>query len=159
MKKCRIAIAGLGVVGAETARHLIENRETLSQKAGMDLQLSAVSARSKGKDRGFDLSGLNWCDDPVALAQLDEIDVVVELMGGSAGPAKFAVEEAIKAAAKGLFLARRLGKCDRQCVAQHDLGLRGTDAVLLRECLGTDRVLAHRVPQTMSAKRLSTRPK
>ena len=87
MKKCQIAIAGLGVVGAETARHLIENRETLSQKAGMDLQLSAVSARSKGKDRGFDMAGLNWCDDPVALAQLDDIDVVVELMGGSDGPA------------------------------------------------------------------------
>ena len=87
MKKCQIAIAGLGVVGAETARNLIENRETLSQKAGMDLQLSAVSARSKGKDRGFDMAGLNWCDDPVALAQLDDIDVVVELMGGSDGPA------------------------------------------------------------------------
>ena len=87
MKKCQIAIAGLGVVGAETARHLIENREALSQKAGMDLQLSAVSARSKGKDRGFDMAGLNWCDDPVALAQLDDIDVVVELMGGSDGPA------------------------------------------------------------------------
>jgi len=87
MKKCQIAIAGLGVVGAETARHLIENSEALSQKAGMDLQLSAVSARSKGKDRGFDMAGLNWCDDPVALAQLDDIDVVVELMGGSDGPA------------------------------------------------------------------------
>lgn len=87
MKKCQIAIAGLGVVGAETARHLIENREALSQKAGMDLQLCAVSARSKGKDRGFDMAGLNWCDDPVALAQLEDIDVVVELMGGSDGPA------------------------------------------------------------------------
>ena len=87
MKKCQIAIAGLGVVGAETARHLIENREILSQKAGMDLQLSAVSARSKGKDRGFDMTALQWCDDPVALAQLDDIDVVVELMGGSDGPA------------------------------------------------------------------------
>ena len=87
MKKCQIAIAGLGVVGAETARHLIENREALSKKAGMGLQLCAVSARSKGKDRGFDMAGLNWCDDPVALAQLEDIDVVVELMGGSDGPA------------------------------------------------------------------------
>ena len=87
MEKCHIAIAGLGVVGAETARHLIERQAILSEKAGVPLMLGAVSARSKGKDRGFDMSGLTWCDDPVSLAHLDDIDVVVELMGGSDGPA------------------------------------------------------------------------
>ena len=87
MTDYRIAIAGLGVVGAETARHLLENQAPLSQKAGHQLVLSAVSARSKGRDRGFDMSGLTWCDDPVALAAMDNVDIVVELMGGSDGPA------------------------------------------------------------------------
>ena len=87
MEKCHIAIAGLGVVGAETARHLIERQAILSEKTGVPMMLSAVSARSKGKDRGFDMSGLTWCDDPVALADMDDIDIVVELMGGSDGPA------------------------------------------------------------------------
>ena len=87
MEKCHIAIAGLGVVGAETARHLIERQAILSEKTGVPMILSAVSARSKGKDRGFDMSGLTWCDDPVALADMDDIDIVVELMGGSDGPA------------------------------------------------------------------------
>ena len=97
MEKCQIAIAGLGVVGAETARHLIENSDALSQRAGKTISLSAVSARSKGKDRGFDMSGLTWCDDPVALASLDEIDLVVELMGGSDGPALALTKAALQA--------------------------------------------------------------
>ena len=97
MKDCRIAIAGLGVVGAETARHLLNRAEALSEKAGARLILSAISARSKGKDRGFDISGLTWCDNPVDLADLDDIDIIVELMGGSDGPALALTKAALQA--------------------------------------------------------------
>lgn len=87
MTECRIAIAGLGVVGAKTAQLLLEHQESYSQKAGCPLTLTAVSARSKDKDRGFDMSSLAWYDDPVDMASQDNIDVIVELMGGSDGPA------------------------------------------------------------------------
>ena len=97
MTKYNIAIAGLGVVGAETARHLMQRGDALSQKAGNTLQLTAVSARSKGKDRGFDMSGLTWCDDPVALASIEDIDIIVELMGGSDGPALALTKKALAA--------------------------------------------------------------
>ncbi|MGC6530930.1 MAG: homoserine dehydrogenase [Candidatus Puniceispirillaceae bacterium] len=86
MSDIRIAIAGLGVVGAEVARHLIANQEQLSQKAGHNLVLTAVSARSKGKDRGVNLDGITWFDNPVALAD-EDVDIIIELMGGSDGPA------------------------------------------------------------------------
>ncbi len=46
--------------------------------------MSAVSARSRGKDRGHDLSKLAWHDEPVKLATDPNIDVFVELMGGRA---------------------------------------------------------------------------
>ena len=97
MKTCRIAIAGLGVVGAEVARHLTSRQAELSTKAGMTLELVAVSARTKGKDRGFDMSSLIWEDDPVALARLDDVDLIVELMGGSEGPALALCKAALEA--------------------------------------------------------------
>ncbi len=106
MEKCHIAIAGLGVVGAETARHLIEKQSILSEKAGTSLTLTAISARAKGKDRGFDMSGLTWCDNPVDLANLADVDVVVELMGGSEGPA-LALTKAALSAGKHVVTANK----------------------------------------------------
>ena len=106
MTQWSIAIAGLGVVGAETARQLIENHRDFSDKAGATLTLTAVSARSKGKDRGFDMSGLFWCDDPVALADRDDVDIIVEVMGGSDGPA-LALTKAALASGKHVVTANK----------------------------------------------------
>ncbi|MGH1368673.1 MAG: homoserine dehydrogenase [Maritimibacter sp.] len=93
----RLGIAGLGTVGVGTVRILRKHAAMLEERAGRKVVISAVSARSKGKDRGVDLKPYAWEDDPVALAVRDDIDVYLELMGGSDGPAKASVEAAIKA--------------------------------------------------------------
>jgi homoserine dehydrogenase len=59
--------------------------------------ITGVSARSRSRPRPVDISGLPWFDDPVALAASPEVDIFVELVGGSDGPAKAAVEAALKA--------------------------------------------------------------
>jgi homoserine dehydrogenase len=56
-----------------------------------------VSARDRTRDRGVSLSGLHWYDDPAALAADPAVDVVVELIGGSDGPARALVQAAIAA--------------------------------------------------------------
>ncbi len=56
----------------------------------------AVSARSKAKKRDIDLSGMRWERDPLALATADDIDVVVELIGGSSGIARRLVQTALR---------------------------------------------------------------
>lgn len=61
------------------------------------VEIVGVSARSKNRNRPVDISGYRWFDDAATLAEDPEVDVFVELVGGSDGPAKFAVEEAIKA--------------------------------------------------------------
>ena len=96
MVEYRIAIAGLGVVGAETARHLTTRAHQLAQKADASLVLRAVSARAKGKDRGFDMSNIAWEDDALSLASRDDVDIVIELMGGADGPALALTEAALK---------------------------------------------------------------
>lgn len=63
---------------------------------GRDLTVTAVSARSRDKDRGVDISQAEWFDDPVAMAKSDAIDVFVELIGGEEGVAREAVEAALE---------------------------------------------------------------
>jgi homoserine dehydrogenase len=92
-----IAVAGLGTVGTGVARLLKENAKSLERRCGRSLKLVAVSARDKKRDRGIDLTGVKWFDDPVAMAKAKGIDVVVELIGGSDGVARAVVEAAIKA--------------------------------------------------------------
>jgi homoserine dehydrogenase len=93
----RLGIAGLGTVGVGVIRILESHAELIATRSGQPVKITAVSARSKSKDRGVDLAGFAWEDDPVALAKRDDIDVFVELMGGEDGPAKASVEAAITA--------------------------------------------------------------
>ncbi|MGB0658591.1 MAG: homoserine dehydrogenase [Mangrovicoccus sp.] len=91
----RIGLAGLGTVGIGVVKILQEHAALLGKRAGRDLQLVAVNARTKGKDRGVDLSAYDWVDDPVTLAQREDIDLFIELIGGDEGPALDATRAAI----------------------------------------------------------------
>lgn len=102
----RLGIAGLGTVGTGVVEIVQRHHNRLVERAGRPIVISAVSARSKTKDRGIDLTGLAWEDDPVALAKRDDIDIFVELMGGDAGPALAATEAAL-AAGKDVVTANK----------------------------------------------------
>lgn len=102
----RLGIAGLGTVGTGVVKIIRQKAALLSARAGREIEITAVSARSKSKDRGVNLSSYAWEDDPVALARRDDVDVFVELMGGSDGPAKAATEAAI-AAGKDVVTANK----------------------------------------------------
>ncbi|NNE52920.1 MAG: homoserine dehydrogenase [Sulfitobacter sp.] len=93
----RLGIAGLGTVGVGVVRIVRKQAALLEARTGRPLTISAVSARTKGQDRGISLSGYDWEDDAVALARRDDVDLFVELIGGEAGVAKEACEAALKA--------------------------------------------------------------
>ena len=92
-----IGIAGLGTVGGGVLTMLRQNADLIAARAGRPIAVTAVSARDRTRDRGMDLSGLRWYDDPVALAGDANVDVVVEVIGGSEEPAKALVEAAMAA--------------------------------------------------------------
>jgi len=102
----RLGIAGLGTVGAGVVKIVQRRADLLAARSGRPIRIVAVSARTRGKDRGIRLSDYAWEDDPVALARRDDIDVFVEVMGGSDGPAKAATEAAI-AAGKDVVTANK----------------------------------------------------
>ncbi|PWG16026.1 homoserine dehydrogenase [Salibaculum griseiflavum] len=102
----RLGIAGLGTVGVGVVRIVRQQAKMLTTRAGRPIEIVAVSARTRDKDRGVNLSHYDWEDDPVALAKRDDVDVFVELMGGSDGPAKAATEAAL-AAGKDVVTANK----------------------------------------------------
>ena len=91
-----IAIAGLGTVGAEAARILQQSTDLLENRCGRKLTLTAVSARNKSRDRGFSMENITWHDNAADLASLNNVDIIVELIGGEGGIAKELVETALK---------------------------------------------------------------
>ncbi len=93
----RLGIAGLGTVGVGVLDILKAHADLIATRTGKPVAVTAVSAKSKTKDRGHDLSKMDWFSDPVELARSASIDVFIELIGGDTGPAKDAVEAAINA--------------------------------------------------------------
>jgi len=91
----RIAIAGLGTVGAGTIKLLQVHAADLARRCERPIEIAAVSARDRNRGRGIDVSPYRWHDDPLALASLKDVDVVVELIGGAEGPARKLIETAI----------------------------------------------------------------
>ena len=90
-----IGIAGLGTVGAEVARQLIINQDAFSTRAGPMITITAVSARTPDRDRGFSMEGIVFEPAPIVLASRDDVDLVVELIGGDEGPALEMIEAAL----------------------------------------------------------------
>ncbi|MEM9967795.1 MAG: homoserine dehydrogenase [Pseudomonadota bacterium] len=93
----RLGIAGLGTVGVGVVRIVRQQAALLTARTGRSIEISAVCARSRSKERGVALAAYDWEDDPVALAKRPDVDVLVELMGGEDGPAKAAAEAALEA--------------------------------------------------------------
>jgi homoserine dehydrogenase len=85
-KTWRVGVAGLGTVGGGLIKFLAERPDYAP--VGDRVQVVGVSARSRSRKRDFDISRVKWFDDPVVLATADEVDIFVELVGGSDGPAK-----------------------------------------------------------------------
>ncbi len=102
----RLGIAGLGTVGTGVVKIVRRQAALLTARTGREIQITAVSARDASKDRGVSLAGYAWETDPVALARRDDVDVFVELIGGSDGPAKLATEAAL-AAGKDVVTANK----------------------------------------------------
>lgn len=102
----RLGIAGLGTVGVGLIKIVQNHADLLQARTGKEISITAVSARSRSKDRGVDLDSYGWEDDPVALAKRQDVDLFVELIGGEDGPAKAATEAAI-AAGKDVVTANK----------------------------------------------------
>ncbi|MBN4060775.1 homoserine dehydrogenase, partial [bacterium AH-315-I20] len=95
MKEVRVGILGLGTVGLGVARILIEQQALMAKRLGKTITLVAAADRDLNRDFGLDLSGIKLYDDAADLVKADDIDLVVELIGGYE-PARSFVASAIE---------------------------------------------------------------
>ncbi|MEO0362995.1 MAG: homoserine dehydrogenase, partial [Pseudomonadota bacterium] len=93
----RVGVIGLGTVGGGVVKLVEAHGALLASRAGRPIEIVAVSARSRDKNRDFDVSAFAWEDDAAALASRGDVDLVVEAMGGENGPALAATRVALDA--------------------------------------------------------------
>jgi homoserine dehydrogenase len=112
----RLGVAGLGNVGTSLIRLVSRHGNDLAMRTGRAISIASVSARDRRKDRGVDLSGYKWFDDPVALAKDPNSDVFVELIGGADGVALASVQAAIDA-------GKHVVTANKALLAEHGVAL------------------------------------
>ncbi|PPR34743.1 MAG: Homoserine dehydrogenase [Alphaproteobacteria bacterium MarineAlpha9_Bin6] len=95
MTELRVGVAGLGTVGGGLVKLLATQRSVIEERCGLSVLVTAVSAKDRSRERGFDLGAAVWHDDAVSLAKDENVDVVCELIGGIGGVALEVCEAAI----------------------------------------------------------------
>jgi len=88
----KIGIIGVGTVGASVVNILKDNADVISARAGVDIIVKSGVVKNLNKDRGLDIKLTDNVDD---ILNDDEIDIVVELMGGVEEPFEI-VKRALK---------------------------------------------------------------
>ncbi|MCK5845078.1 MAG: homoserine dehydrogenase [Victivallales bacterium] len=90
MKNVKIGIIGFGTVGAGVADCLLKNAEVISRRSGINPVLAGIADLDIETDRGVDVPPEILTTDAVAL--IEEVDVVVELVGGTTVAKKFILD-------------------------------------------------------------------
>ena len=78
----RIGLIGLGTVGSGVARIVVEHADLLAARAGRPIEIRRIAVRDSAKPRSFDIPGVAVTDDALSVATPDDVDVVLELIGG-----------------------------------------------------------------------------
>lgn len=134
----KVGVAGLGTVGAAVVQLLSKHGAQIARKSGRGVAVTAVSARDKSRDRGFDVSGFDWFTDPVEMAEKADIDIFVELIGGDNGPAEDSVRAALK---RGIHVVT----ANKALLARHGVDLAGV-AEDNQACLNYEAAVAGGIP-------------
>ena len=94
MKPVRVGLLGLGTVGGGTVNVLARNREEISRRAGRAIEVVQAAVRDPAKSRICATQSISICRDPFAVVENPEIEIVVEVIGGT-GLARELVLQAI----------------------------------------------------------------
>lgn len=95
MTELRVGLLGMGTIGTGVARILIEQQELIRRRLGKQVRLVAAADRDIARDRGLDFTGVRLCDDAAEVIAADDVDLVVELIGGYE-PARTFVQAALE---------------------------------------------------------------
>ena len=130
MKQVRIGLLGVGTVGQAVARALIERQDVLSRAAGTTLVVQRAAVRDLARPRSLPADRLTA--DPAAVARADDVDLVIELVGGEE-PARTLIATALERGRPVVTANKRVlawhGPELAQLAARHGVELRYEAAV------------------------------
>jgi homoserine dehydrogenase len=102
----RIALLGCGTVGTQVVRLLHEQAADLAARVGAPVELAGIAVRRPGRDRGdLPVDPALFTTDALGLVKRDDVDVVVEVVGG-VDPARTWLVEALRRG-KGVVTANK----------------------------------------------------
>ncbi|NLM45187.1 MAG: homoserine dehydrogenase [Firmicutes bacterium] len=110
-KKITIGMLGLGTVGGGTLAILQKNKAELQRKLGVDLEVKRIAVRDVKKPRSVAVDPVLLTDNQDAVLLDPEIDIVVEVMGGT--------EAARSAIKKALENGKYVVTANKDLMAQH----------------------------------------
>ena len=80
-KSIKVGIAGIGTVGAGTVNVLQRNADEIARRVGRPIEITHVASRRS--EHACDLSGIKISSDVFAVATDPDVDILVELIGGT----------------------------------------------------------------------------
>ena len=96
MKKLNIAIIGLGNIGSYLFKYLNDNKTILTEKNNCQPIIKYVSAKHKNRKRKIKIKKSQWLNNYLDATKIKDVDLIIELIGGSEGAAKKLVFNAKK---------------------------------------------------------------
>ncbi len=104
----RVGLAGLGTVGSGVVAILQSKRELLARRAGTPIELTAIASRTAKPEITGDLP---FCSDVEDLLRRDDVDVVVEAIGGT--------EHALQLTTSALDAGRHVVTANKAVIAEY----------------------------------------
>ncbi len=114
VKKIGIGIVGLGTVGSGLIEIIQKNNNIYKSKYKTDFSINGISAKNRNKKRNISIKRYKWFDDPIKMTELPNIDIIVELVGGSDGLA-------LKLAKKSLKRRKYFVTANKALIAKHGI--------------------------------------
>ena len=84
-KRLNIGIIGLGTVGSGVVETLEKKGNYFKKKFNLEINILGISAKNKNKKRAFNIKKYNWYNNPLEIIDIQNIHIIVELVGGSSG--------------------------------------------------------------------------
>ncbi len=97
MNPVKVGVLGLGTVGCGSVNVLTRNAEEIARRAGRQIEISMAAVRDLDRPRICETEGIRLTTDPFEVANDPDIDIVLELMGGT----EFAREVVVQALSQG----------------------------------------------------------
>jgi homoserine dehydrogenase len=83
LQNVRVGMIGLGTVGTGVVKVLRDRAADIEKLLGASIDVCAIAVRDVTKSRDVDVPAGVLTDDTAALVRRDDIDIVIELMGGT----------------------------------------------------------------------------